>query len=49
MSKNTCSRDNLQLAAPSDIGARGAAIHSSFAGSESGGGGRDKPKQKYCI
>lgn len=35
------SHGNLQLAAPSDTGARGAAIHRSFAGSESAGGGRE--------
>lgn len=47
MFKNMHSHGDLQLAAPSDIGARGAAIHSSFASSESAGGGRDKPRQKY--
>jgi len=42
--KDACSHGNLRLAAPSDIGARGAAIHRSFAGSGSAGGGRDKPR-----
>lgn len=49
MFTNMHSHGNLQLAASSDIGARGAAIHSSFAGSESAGGGRDKTRQKYRI
>lgn len=44
VAKDMCSHGNLQLAAPSDTGARGAAIHRSFAGSESAGGGRDKPR-----
>lgn len=44
VAKDMCSHGNIQLAAPSDTGARGAAIHRSFAGSESAGGGRDKPR-----
>lgn len=40
------SHSTLQLVAPSDSGARGAIIHSSFPSSESAGKVKDKPRQK---
>lgn len=40
MFKNIHSQGNLQSAAPSDTGARGAAIHVLFTASESADGGR---------
>lgn len=49
MFKNMHSHGNLQLDAPSDIGARGTAIQISFASSESAGGGQDKSRQKYWM